>query len=410
MKHVTIFRDTNFYPSHGSICIAGNGDLLTVFRQAPFEHVFSHVDPRARIDMVRSTDMGETWDPATRTTVYDPGDEINLNDPSITTLRDGTLIVTAFNSHAPWTKDTEKWGDKIIDVRGENFYYVPSVRWIVVMRSFDNGVTWDGPYTVDASAYSKTDAAVFASVVELADGKILMPISVTDHDTGRHVAALVCSTDKGKTWGPYAEITSWSSKDPDTMSFGLPTVVAYDDNHLIAAGWTGGEVGTLVSESHDAGKTWSPVRKVVSKGECTHVSVTNRGTTILTYGYRTQPFGIRVWPSYDKGQTWKPGDAAALRSDGAMRDLGYPRTIQLPNGKLLTIYYFNIDDKDRSYYDEEKSLEVCKAWNLNPPLYTYQTAGLRFIGGTIYTEDEMAELAGTATFEPKPGEAGPTLL
>ena len=110
MKHVTIFRDERFYPSHASVTLAKNNDLLVVFRQAPFEHIFAHVHPRARIDMVRSKDMGETWNPATRTTVYEPGDEINLNDPSITALRDGTLLATAFCAHAPWQKDEAKWG------------------------------------------------------------------------------------------------------------------------------------------------------------------------------------------------------------------------------------------------------------------------------------------------------------
>ncbi|MDO8684767.1 MAG: sialidase family protein [Armatimonadota bacterium] len=408
MKHVTIFRDNTRYPSHASACVAKNGDIVIVFRDAPYEHIFSHVDPRASIGMVRSSDMGETWDPATKTTIYDPGDEINLNDPSITTLSDGTLIVTAFNSHSPWKNDG-KWGDKIVAVRGTDYFYVSSERWIVVLRSFDNGATWDGPYTVDASAYSKTDAAIFASVAELSDGRLLMPISVTNHETGKHMAALLCSTDKGKTWGPYSKITSWGNEE-NQMSFGLPSVIAYDDKHLQAAGWSNVEAGTLISSSEDSGKTWGRLQPVVSKGECSHLCLTDKGTTVLSYGYRRPPYGIRVWPSYDQGKTWNPAHAAALRSDGAMRDLGYPRTIQLPNGKLLCVYYFNVDDKNRDYYNEEKSLEICKAWNLNPPLYTYQVAGLRFIGGTIFTEYELAELDGTATFEPELSENQPTLL
>jgi hypothetical protein len=51
-------------------------------RYLPFEQIFAHVHPQARVDMVRSTDMGETWDPATRRTIYDPGDEVIVPDPS----------------------------------------------------------------------------------------------------------------------------------------------------------------------------------------------------------------------------------------------------------------------------------------------------------------------------------------
>jgi len=414
LKHVTIFRDERFYLSHASVCAAQNGDLLVVFRQAPFQHIFAHVHPRARIDMVRSTDMGETWDPATRTTIYDPGDEINLNDPSITTLSDGTLILTAFSAHAPWKKD-EKWGDRLMPVRGNTYFYVPGERWIVVLRSFDNGLTWDGPHTVDASPYTSDNAAVFASVVELSDGRLLMPVSAVNAEAGEHIAALVCSTDKGKTWGPYSKISawkppdSWMGEDDSLLSFGLPSVVAYDDRRLLAAGWSNPQIGTLVTSSHDGGKTWEPVRPVITKGECMHLCVTKSGRTLLSYGYRRPPYGIRVVPSSDKGETWDVGKTLALRSDGAMRDLGYPRTIQLPDGRLFCVYYFNAHDDDKSYYDEAKSLEICKQWNLEPALYTYQTAGLRFIGGRFFTEEELAEGAGAAV-EVAAGQAGPTLL
>jgi sialidase-1 len=364
--------------------------------------------------MVRSTDMGETWDPATRTTVYDPGDGINLNDPSITTLRDGTILVTAFNGYAPWTKE-EKWGDGIKSVRGTNYFYVPSDRWIVLMRSFDNGHTWEGPFTVDTSAYAN-NAAVFASIVELSDGRLLMPVSCWVEETQAQYAALVCSTDKGKTWEPYSVITSWSPEgswmggNANTMSFGLPSMIAYDDNHLLAAGWSNFEVSTLITASEDGGKTWGPLQPVVSKGECMHLCTTRSGATILSYGYRRPPYGIRAWPSHDRGRTWNPGDAFVLRDDGAMRDLGYPRSMQLPDGRIFCVYYFNVHDEDKSYYDEEAALRICKEWNLDPPLYTNQVAGLRFIGGTFFTEEEMKELAGTAMSEPERSETQPTLL
>ena len=32
-----------------------------------------------------------------------------------------------------------------------------------------------------------------------------------------------------------------------------------------------------------------------------------------------------------------------LRSDGGNDDLGYPRSVQRPDGKVVTIYYYNVD-------------------------------------------------------------------
>lgn len=42
--------------------------------------------------------------------------------------------------------------------------------------------------------------------------------------------------------------------------------------------------------------------------------------------------------------TWGP--EIIVRDDGGSPDLGYPRAVELPNGKILTAYYFN-DKNDR---------------------------------------------------------------
>jgi len=67
----------------------------------------------------------------------------------------------------------------------------------------------------------------------------------------------------------------------------------------------------------------------------------------LVYGYRQEPFGIRARMSSDQGHTWGP--ELVLRDDGGCWDLGYPRTVQRKDGKLVSIYYFN-DDKDQERY------------------------------------------------------------
>jgi hypothetical protein len=62
------------------------------------------------------------------------------------------------------------------------------------------------------------------------------------------------------------------------------------------------------------------------------------GRICITYGYRTAPFSIRARLSRDNGKTW--GAEITLRGDGAAWDIGYPRTIQRPDGKIVTVYYW----------------------------------------------------------------------
>jgi hypothetical protein len=58
----------------------------------------------------------------------------------------------------------------------------------------------------------------------------------------------------------------------------------------------------------------------------------------LTYGHREAPYGIRARLSKSDGKTW--GKEIILRADGGGWDLGYPRTVQRSDGKLVTTYYF----------------------------------------------------------------------
>jgi hypothetical protein len=62
------------------------------------------------------------------------------------------------------------------------------------------------------------------------------------------------------------------------------------------------------------------------------------GRLCLTYGYRAAPFSIRAWISRDGGRTWN--SEIIIRDHGGGRDLGYPRSVQRPDGKIVTVYYF----------------------------------------------------------------------
>ena len=62
------------------------------------------------------------------------------------------------------------------------------------------------------------------------------------------------------------------------------------------------------------------------------------GRLCLTYGVRAAPYRICAKLSADAGLNWS--DEIVLRDDGAGRDLGYVRSVQRPDGKIVTVYYF----------------------------------------------------------------------
>src|SRR5690606_3760408 len=71
------------------------------------------------------------------------------------------------------------------------------------------------------------------------------------------------------------------------------------------------------------------------------------GRLCLTYGLRTPPYAIQAVLSEDEGATWAA--PVTLHSGAGNHDLGYPRTVQRPDGTLVTAYYFN-DHPDQERY------------------------------------------------------------
>lgn len=93
------------------------------------------------------------------------------------------------------------------------------------------------------------------------------------------------------------------------------------------------------SVSEDNGKTWStPVQILEDKGGSpAHLLRHSSGTLICTYGYRESPYGVRVMFSRDDGATWE--DKQDIYVNGVTADLGYPSTVELDDGSLLTVFY-----------------------------------------------------------------------
>jgi hypothetical protein len=106
--------------------------------------------------------------------------------------------------------------------------------------------------------------------------------------------------------------------------------------------YDGGNAYTQVYASSDGGRTWAFRSRVNDWGAPANLTEMPDGRIVCTYGYRQKPWGIRARVSEDRGHHW--GEEIVLRDDGGSGDLGYPRTLLRPDGKLITVYYFNSKD------------------------------------------------------------------
>ena len=101
------------------------------------------------------------------------------------------------------------------------------------------------------------------------------------------------------------------------------------------------------SKSTDGGKTWTKPRRILpmSGGAPSHILKHSSGLLICTYGFRgdpmgTPPFGIRVMFSHDGGESWSISED--IYENNLSLDLGYPSTVELKDGSLLTVFYAHL--------------------------------------------------------------------
>ena len=73
---------------------------------------------------------------------------------------------------------------------------------------------------------------------------------------------------------------------------------------------------------------------------------TDRGYQ-LTYGERNRPYGVRALVSRDGGATWERDKGFILAWDARSSDCGYPSSVQLEDGRILTVYY-QVDDLEKA--------------------------------------------------------------
>lgn len=125
-----------------------------------------------------------------------------------------------------------------------------------------------------------------------------------------------------------------------------PHAIVLDDGtilvHIRAEGSTsdGERIFTIYqSKSFDGGRTFTkPVRILDRQGGAPpHLFRHSSGMLICTYGYRVTPFGIKAMFSKDNGETWNTD--YDIYVNHISNDIGYPSTVELSDGSLLTVFY-----------------------------------------------------------------------
>ncbi len=124
-----------------------------------------------------------------------------------------------------------------------------------------------------------------------------------------------------------------------------PHAAVLDDGTVIChiraedENWPHQVFSTFQTVSKDGGKTWSKPEQIldIKGGAPAHILKHSSGALISVYGYREAPYGIKAMISTDNGKTWDTNHDIYV--NGVNSDIGYPSTVELNDGSLLTVFY-----------------------------------------------------------------------
>ena len=316
MDHVTVAKAPSKHLAFPGAAVLKNGDMVVVYR----EGTVHGVERIGKVSLSRSTDGGRTWLP--RVTALDRPN-VDDRDPSIHEMSDGMVLL-----------------------------FSPSV----MCTSSDFGRTWSQPMPTPVFAPK--------GAVEDEDGHIVYAgqrlvqrqfTRVGDADGHLRACASYRSKDKGRSWQDVGIATyTLQLKTPSDSLWFLEPFMCVIPNKFYVMCYCNrmkGDGFFRIQQSADRGRTWGPIIKTPVWGKPAHLLPLRDGRLLMSYGYRRPPWGVRACLSSDYGKTWDMDNEIILRMDGGTpddqerkvgsSDLGYPVSVQLDDGRIFTVYYFN---------------------------------------------------------------------
>ena len=309
----------------------------------------AHVCPFGRDVLCTSADEGRTWTSPT-VAVDLPLDD---RDAGILSLGGRRLLLSWFSTDTRQAAVYDlyrEWDDpeRVARYRAgfARMTDQAAARWVGswVRISDDGGETWGQPIRVPVTAPH--------GPIRLRSGTLLYLGKVfpdgTGHRNGAGPIAAMHSTDDGLTWQPLGRVPL--HEGTIEAHYHEPHAVELSDGRLLGmirlqdmSGHPRLEDMGLVhfsmaqTASADGGRTWTPARPLGFHGSPPHLMLHTSGALVCVYGYRLAPYGQRAMISLDGGETWAYDHI--LRGDGLDGDLGYPASVELADGSILTVYY-----------------------------------------------------------------------
>jgi len=323
LKHGKVYEEAGRFggwPANNGIWSWGN-EILVGFsagwhlRRPGFGHQIDNSKPREP-RLARSLDGGLTWMVETPGSLLPPeqgGKSVRTLDRPMDFRQPGFVMT----------------------IRYADLNTGPSLMW----HSTNKGRDWDGPFRFPLfglkGVAGRTDYLVLGS----REAMVFLTGSKSNGREGRPFCAE--TKDGGLSW----DLVSFIGPEPRGFAI-MPSTVRLAKEQLITTVRVLDSPHTWIEAyaSEDHGRSWHYLNKPApdtggGSGNPPSLLRLEDGRLCLTYGYRAEPFSIRAVLSSDGGKTWT--SPFTLRAGAADGDLGYVRSVSRPDGKIVSVYYFN---------------------------------------------------------------------
>ena len=355
LRHETLYRHARFHAAFPSIGRFSDGNLLLAFRRArdamwlvPEEKRagydllgrMDHIDSRSHIMLLELDPSGDIEESSTDLLPFNP--EASDQDPSLLLLPGDDVLLASF-SYYPLPGDV----DGLLRSRTETEDSTAGCRYLswgchTSVRGRQPGdwrfhhrfIEPDGGYGVwlgHADRHPRL-GAVRGQPVQMGDELLLAVYWGIEEGS-----ALFASVDGGSSW----RFKSLIARDAaGAVAYLEPALCREGEGGLVCFFRTAGANGRLATSRSADGLHWETPGLHGLVGHPFHPLVLDDGRVLLSYGYRHEPYGVRLRLLESAAADPDGADEVIVRDDGLCPDIGYPWGVQLRDGRVLLVYYW----------------------------------------------------------------------
>lgn len=270
-----------------------------------------------------SEDGGRSWQFQSVVAPHAPGTNNGLNHAAGFAGNGDFVVITSGRDNRPPVGRVHRTDDSNI---------LPPL----VCRSSDSGLNWCQDGQVEPPSHTKIPPIAFGPIGKIGGDRVAVPMHADQN------LYFYTSVDNGRNWKPSSLVASGNYNESCLLSL--------TGGRLLIAARTYGDQHLVLFASDDRGETWQNRGPLTMAGQIPgNLQQLPDGKILLTFGIRNlglRGLGYRL--SEDNGDTWsRPG---LLLNFEMITDGGYPSSVVLADGTIVTVYYAGAVPAHRRYH------------------------------------------------------------